>query len=424
MSPTRPHGPMTRAPWGLLPKFHRDPLGLLEDVGRGYPSLASLPFGPWTLYLATDEGAIQEVLRPHKGNFRKGPGMEANNPLIGQGLLLSEGNLWRDQRKAVARAFHPAEMDAYRVLMAERIDVGLAKFFRGESMDAKVFGRYLALAVTMQAFFGVEPKDESLDRLDEATAQVMGHFHHRARSVFRPPYHWPKAFNPSFHQGSAVLNAFIDPLFDDPATPLLLVLASAPVDRRNQEALTFLIAGHETTGSALAWTLRLLAEHPQVAERVADEAVADPKVGPGPYAEAVCLEALRLYPPVWLISRTAVQEVEVQGYRMAPGSDFLVSPWVTHRNQDYYLDPQVFRPERWLDQGQILRSRTDYRFLAFGGGPRRCPGEAFAMMELTLAISRICLRWKMRPRDETFPQPYPGVTLAPQGAMSLILTAR
>ncbi len=425
MSVKCPYGPVTRAPWGLLPRFHRDPLGLLEDVGNRYPGFASLPFGPWTLYLATEDTAVEDVLRPHKDHFRKGPGMEAQNPLIGRGLLLSEGDLWREQRKAIAPVFHPDSMKAYRIAIAERIGAAVSRFFTPGQLDAGEFGRYLALIVTMDVFFGVASAAESVRRVDKATAQVMEHFHHRARSAYRPPYHWPKVFNRAFHQASGVLTDFIEPLFDEPSTPLLKVLANSPVERRAEEALTFLIAGHETTGNALAWTLRLLAEYPDIADRVGDEALhqGDP-FQPGAYTQAVCLEALRLFPPVWLISRTATHEVEVQGYALPAGSDFLVSPWVTHRRSGYYSEPTTFRPERWIRSREVVRSRTDYRFLAFGGGPRRCPGEEFALTEMMLAISFICREWNLRPLTTALPSPHPGMTLAPHGALGLVVTRR
>ncbi len=418
MSLERPHGPTSRWPWGLLPTFHRDPLTLLERVGRRYPSMAALPFGPWTLYLATGDKAVADVLRTHKDHFRKGPGMEAKNPLIGQGMLLSEGDLWREQRRAIMPVFSHNAIKAYHAAIAHEVNVGAQKFFSAANVDAGVFGRYLALAVTLSTLFGLSPKDELISRLGESTSQVMEHFHHRARSLYRPPYAWPKAFNGAFHQSSDVLRAFVEPLLDRPNTPLLEILAQSPPDRRAQEALTFLIAGHETTGNALAWTLRLLADHPEVVERVSQEAE-----GGLVYSEAVVLESLRLFPPVWLLSRTAIQNVEVDHYHLAAGSQFLVSPWVTHRLESYYPEAESFLPERWLDGGEIKRTRTDYRFLAFGGGPRRCPGEEFALAELSLAVANICRRWRLRSR-EPFPSPTPGMTLSPRGGLEILACPR
>lgn len=424
MSARRPHGPVNRLPWGLLPQFHHDPLRLLEEVGRRYPSLATLPFGPWTLFLATDDRVVEDVLRPHKDHFRKGPGMEASNPLIGQGLLLSEGELWRDQRRAILPAFSDEQMDAYQNVMTHEVLASTAQWFTDGQIDAAQFGRHLALAVAMSALFGAEPDSEAVACVGEATRNVMAHFHRRARSLFRPPYHWPAPFNRSFHQASAVLGNYMTPLLASPATALTRILACSPLDRQNAEAITFLIAGHETTGNALAWTLRLLAEYPEVADRVSEEAKSQEGQRPSlAYAEAVCLESLRLYPPVWLISRTALTPVEVAGYRLPEGSHFLISPWVTHRIDTYYPEASAFRPERWLNQGKVVRSRADYRFLAFGGGPRRCPGEGFALREMVTAISMICRKWRMHPLG-SFPKPEPGMTLAPKGEVVLKLSQR
>ncbi len=417
-----PWGPKSRAPWGLLPKFHRDPLGLLHAVARQYPDLAALPFGPWTLYLASGESAVEDVLRPHKDHFHKGPGMEADNPLTGQGLLLTEDDVWRDQRKAIAPVFGRGTVLQYQPIMERGIEHLTGQFFSKGALDVGQFGRHLALWVTLAALFGTEPDAMQLDQVSRATQGVMAHYHQRARSVVRPPYRWPTIFNRHFYALAAELTQFVKPLLEHPPSALLEILAQSSPDRGVQEAVTFLIAGHETTGNALAWTLLLLADHPDSVLRVQQEASEVPEQRP--YTEAVVLESLRLYPPVWLLSRRSIRPVEVCGYVLPAHASFLISPFVSHRIESYYADADAFRPERWLEDGARVRhSRTDYRFLAFGGGPRRCPGEGFAMAELTLAISFICQHWQLRALASSWPQAFPGMTLAPEGDLRIMATA-
>lgn len=414
-------GLSSRAPWGLLPEFHRRPLHLLMRAASAGRPLASLAFGPWTLYLASGEEAVEAVLRPHKDHFKKGPGMEASNPLLGEGLLLSEGDVWKRERRAIHPAFASRELRVYRPAMERWIPALVGALPDRGRLEAGGFGRMVALRVALAALFAVEPADAELDRLSQATGAIMEHFHRRARSVWRPPYRWPALFNRTYHEAGEVLQGFVDPLLTlPPSTPLLAALADDPVyaeGRRSAEALTFLIAGHETTGNAIAWTLGLIARHPGWQDRLAEEVLGTP--GRPRVAEAIIRESLRLYPPVWLLSRTATVPVEVTGRSFASGTHFLVSPWVTHRLPEYYEDPEGFRPERWLDR----QATPPYRYLAFGGGPRHCPGEGFALTELALVVRAMVGRFRITLPD-AWPDPRPGMTLAPADPLVLGLEPR
>lgn len=414
-------GLVSRAPWGRLPEFHRRPLDLLMRAAALGRPLASLPFGPWTLYLAAGEEAVESVLRPHKGHFKKGPGMEANNPLFGEGLLLSEGDIWKQERRAIHPAFASEALDTYRPAMDRWVPRLVEAWAARGEWEAGRFGRTVALRVALAALFGVEPDDAELTRLSQATRAVMAHFHRRARSVWRPPYRWPMLFNRSYHEAGAVLRGFVDPLVAGPVrTPFLAALTNEdvyPGPRRSAEAITFLIAGHETTGNAIAWTLGLLARHPAWQDRVADEATG--VSGDVEVLNAVIRESLRLYPPVWLVSRTATAPVEVAGRRFATGTHFLVSPWVTHRLPEYYEDPESFRPERWIGHP----TTPSYRYLAFGGGPRHCPGEGFAYTELGLLIRALVLRYRLTAVGP-WPSPHPGMTLAPAAPLMIGVESR
>ncbi len=408
-----PPGPQTRTPWGLLPNFHRDPLTLLETLGQEYSPLTRLPFGPWTLYLAVGAEAVEDVLRSHRQHFRKGPGMDVKNPLLGRGLLLSEGETWRSERHALGAAFQPQAYSAYERAMRQEIARRVALVADGETVDVADFSRQLALAVAIQAFFGVDPDSGQMAAVGQAVENLMRHFYSRARSLWRPPYPWPQLFNRTFYHAARGLTGFVEHALEKGQSPFLDALAQLPADQRMAEAVTFLIAGHETTANALAWTLLLLSRHPEVAEHVAGETETSSASGLQlPYVRAVAFEALRLFPPVWLMSRTAVDEVGVAGYRLPSGADFLVSPWVTHRQAAYYAQATAFCPERWLTGNAVHGSSRNYRFIAFGAGPRRCPGEHFAVNEITLAISAVCRRFTLIAAS-AFPAPRAGMTLAP-----------
>jgi len=194
------------------------------------------------------------------------------------------------------------------------------------------------------------------------------------------------------------------------------------------EAITILLAGHETTATALTWTWYLLARHPEVEAKLhreleqelggrAPDANALPRLV---YAGMVLSEALRLYPPAWLIGRRALVDYELEGYTIRAGSIVIVSPYVTHHDGRFYPDPFRFDPERWTPEQR--RQRPRYSYFPFGGGPRVCIGETFAWTEALLVLATLARRWRMRPLAEA--ELEPRVTLRPKGGMPMTLTRR
>jgi cytochrome P450 len=192
------------------------------------------------------------------------------------------------------------------------------------------------------------------------------------------------------------------------------------------EAITLLLAGHETTANALAWSLHLLGAHPDVQHRLHAELddVLDGRL-PGAedmtrltYTSAVLHEAMRLYPPAWVMARRLVEEHDVAGYRLAAGSMLLLSPWAVHRDPQWWPDPDRFAPDRWLDPAAEQRPR--YAYFPFGGGPRQCVGSAFAMMEAILVLATIRQRFRLDlvPGQHVVPTPY--VTLRPEPGIRMV----
>lgn len=197
------------------------------------------------------------------------------------------------------------------------------------------------------------------------------------------------------------------------------------------ELVTLLLAGHETTALALTWTLYLLSRHPEIAARMEEEidATLEPERLPGAadlgrlrYLGWVITEAMRLYPPVYIVGREAVREVEIGGYRLSRGTIFLMSQWVVHRDPRFFPEPETFRPERWGDA--LDRQRPRFAYLPFGGGPRICIGQPLAMMEAKLVLAMVCQRFRLAASVGAPVRPYASVTLRPDGPVRLVVTRR
>jgi cytochrome P450 len=196
------------------------------------------------------------------------------------------------------------------------------------------------------------------------------------------------------------------------------------------EAVTLLLAGHETTAIALSWTWYLLARHPEIDEQVGREAraAADGRpltaadLGSLPLTERAINESLRLYPPAYTIGREAVRDCEVAGVPVRTGTTLFISPWVVHRDARWFDDPDRFDPDRW--DGDLARRLPKYAYMPFGGGPRLCIGNRFALMEAVLLLATIARRYRFTTLDPTPPVPFPTVTLRPRDGVPVVLERR
>jgi cytochrome P450 len=203
-----------------------------------------------------------------------------------------------------------------------------------------------------------------------------------------------------------------------------------PDEQVRDEAMTIFLAGHETTAVTLTWTWMLLARHPEVEKRLHNEVDAVvgtrlPTVDDLPkltYADTVLQEALRLYPPAWLIGRRALVDVELGGYLVPAGSIVILSPWVTHRDARFFHEPLRYDPDRWTGQAEAGRPRFSY--FPFGGGIRRCIGESFALMEAKLLLASIARHWRLRLDPAQRVDVLPRITLRPRYGMRMRLEAR
>jgi cytochrome P450 len=442
---TLPRGPKGRPLLGHLPEFQRDQLGFYARCAREYGDLVPVRFGRNPAILVFHPDAIEEVLVTRNRDFVKSPGVRLLRGLLGDGLLLSEGDLWLRQRRLVQPAFHRQRIAGYGDVMAAHAARRVAGWKEGEIVDVHEEMMALTQGIVAKTLFDADVSDEA-HAVGDASRILAQDFGARLSSLRQLLPAWlPTPRNLKVRRAIRRLDDIVYRMIagrrqrpEDRGDLLSILLAardaddgSAMTDRQvRDEVMTLFMAGHETTAVALSWTWYLLARSPAEDARLAGElgtVLGDraPAVTDLPalrYAELVITESMRLYPPAYGIGRQAVRPTEVAGHAIAPGVIVVLPTWVVHRDPRWYDDPEAFRPERWA--GDLARRLPRFAYFPFGGGPRQCIGNAFATMEAILILATIARRFRLIlvPGQRITPTPY--VTLRPEPGPRMRLEPR
>jgi len=371
---------------------------------------------------------IRDVLVTNQRNFRKGRGLEKARKLLGDGLLTSEGETHLRQRRLMQPAFHKERIASYAATMTEYADRVQQRWTDGATLDIAEEMMRLTLGVVGRTLFNADVESHARN-VGEALTAVLNSFWTTmlpfADLLEKLPIPLLKKGRAARAQLDAIVYGLIAERRRSPGDrgDLLSMLLLAQDEEQGgrgmtdtqvrDEAMTIFLAGHETTANALAWTWFLLSGAPHVEERLHEEVdrvlggrtptVADlPRL---PVVEQVITESMRLYPPAWLIGRRAIGAYPVNGYTLPPRTIVLVSPYVTQRDARFFDDADCFRPDRWTPE--FRQGLVPFAYFPFGGGTRRCIGEAFAWMELALVTASIAQRWRLRlvPGHPVVPQP-------------------
>jgi cytochrome P450 len=437
--PPGPHG----LPWlGVTFDLLRDPLELLERMGRDYGEISSMCYWRGARILLNAPQPIEQVLVVQHQKFTKGILLRITaDRLLGRGLLTSEGDLWRRQRRLAQPAFQRARIAAYAPAMVQIAGEQAAEWQPGERRDLAAEMMQVSLRVAMRTLFGVEVKSEAA-AVGEAMAAIMRRDLRRLRSPLKLPPTFPTPSNRRAERGYALLEGMVGRIIEEKrregcrADDLLSRLIEASDEdgshmstrQLRDETMTLLLAGHETTALCLAWTWYLLSQNPEPEARLHEEIErvlagrlpAADDLDRMPYLAAVINESLRLYPPAYTIGRTSTEPIDLGGYHFPNDTTFLLSAWVTQRDPRYFADPLAFRPERWIEGP----APEGFRYFPFGGGPRRCIGQPFALMEAGLVIATLASRFRFRlaPGHRVVPEPL--VTLRPKHGIQMIVEKR
>ncbi len=442
-------GPPAHPLLGNLREARRDPLAFYPAARRDYGDIVRFrSLGPLRWYLFSHPDDIDYVLRRNARNYHKGIFAASIVPLVGEGLLTSEGEVWRRQRRLEQPAFHrqrlaalAADMTAAAVATAE----GWGEPARvGRPLDVAAEMSRLTLQIVGRALLGTDTSGAAAT-VAGALPATLEYTMYRAESVFPLPLRLPTPRNRRFLRARAALDRLVYGIIaerrrtgadgDDLLSMLLAArdaeTGEAMTDRQlRDEVLTILLAGHETTAVALSWTWFLLSQHPEaeatlhaeLARVLGGRAPTAADVPRLPYTRQVIEEAMRLYPPVWATGRQALGDDEVRGYRLPAGSPVVLSPWVTHRHPDFWERPDAFEPERFAPGRAAGRPHLAY--FPFGGGQRQCIGNGFALLEAQLIVATLAQRYRLRPVPGHPIEPEPTVTLRPRHGLPMTLHER
>jgi cytochrome P450 len=400
-----------------LLRFRLDPLHFLQRLSKQNGDLAAFLAGTQRMVLVNHPDYIRDVLVTHNSSFRKGRALERAKRLLGQGLLTSEGSLHQSQRRLVQPAFHRQRIASYGVVMTEHSDRLSARWRDRDTFDIDREMTRLTLGIVGKTLFDADVESEA-DEIGEAMTCMIRMFHLMLFPFAELLEKLPLPTVRRYEKMRARLDTTIYRIIDERRRSgedrgdLLSMLLFAQDEESGgggmsdsqvrDEAMTLFLAGHETTANALSWIWYLLAQHPDVEEKLHLEL--DKKLGgrmPAfedipilTYAEMVVAESIRLYPPAWAIGRRCVVEQRIGNYTVPVDAIVLLSPYVTHRDPRFFRDPLRFDPERWTPEAKELRPQ--YSYFPFGGGPRRCAGEAFAWTETILILATLASRWRVR----------------------------
>ncbi|HWX55451.1 MAG TPA: cytochrome P450 [Verrucomicrobiae bacterium] len=457
-----PPGPRGLPYFGVGFQFAYDPLGLLERVARAYGDITEIRAGFMRRVLINHPDLITQVLIIQQNKFQKSEiTRQLLGELLGQGLLTSEGDFWRRQRRLAQPAFRRSRINEYAPTMVQVAEETMHGWRNGQVTDIVEQMMALTLEVAVRALFGTTLPSEAA-AVGRATTFLMRYQLGRMRSPLRLPKNWPTAANRRAERERQVLDKLVYRVIEQKQASvkqpsadscphhasgsngnrhdddvLSLLMAAMDEDgsqmtpqQLRDETMTLFLAGHETTALSLAWTWYLLGENPKAEARLQEElhGVLGGRMPEAadlerlPYLRAVVDESLRLYSPASLMSRMSIAPFSLGGYDFPTGTTVLMSQWIMHRDPRFYDDPNSFRPERWLAGLEDRLPKGAY--FPFGDGPRRCIGQDFAILDTMLVLAAIAQKFSFRlvPGHPIVPEQL--VTLRPRHGIKMTIQER
>ncbi len=420
----------------LVRKMWADALGTLTEAQRTWGDLVQFHFGPDQVVHAFHPDAVQQILQANHKNFVKGPLYDDLRPLLGQGLITADGETWKRQRKLVQPAFRQEHLERWGDLIAAEVRAQLDGWGDGGEVEVSKVMMQLTFRVVCRTVFG---SDEALDveRMYHVFTDVSEAILAESRRILRLPFWVPTLNHLRYKRALAALEAPVAALLaerrarNEPTVDLFGLLMGARDEddgdgmsarQLRDEGMTFLFAGHETTGNALTWALHELSLHPEVQDRLHAELLALPEV-PGaadlaraPLLRRVSDEVLRLHPPVWWLERQSIGPETVLGRDFPAGTRFALSPHVVQRDPRWWDDPERFDPDR-------APPRHKAAYFPFASGPRMCIGSTFALQEMGQALAGIVRRFRVVPAQDVV-EADPLVTTRVKGGLRVRLERR
>jgi cytochrome P450 len=426
-------------------RFRRDPLSFLQRLVKQYGDFVRFPMGGQLMSFVNDPESIQDVLVTYNSNFVKGRALQRARRLLGQGLLTSESDLHRRQRRLVQPAFHRQRIASYASVMVEHADRTSNRWRNADTFDMSQEMMRLTLGIVAKTLFDADVQSEA-DEIGEAMTCILRMFNLLMFPFAELIEKLPLPQMRRYHRMRARLDSVIYRIINERRQSgedhgdLLSMLLFAQDQEEDSggmsdtqvrdEALTLFLAGHETTANALSWSWYLLSQNPEVERKLHAEldevlhgrlpTIAD--VPHLPYTEMIVTESIRLYPPAWAIGRRALTEQKIGKYVVPADSIVLLSPFVTQRDARFFPEPDRFDPDRWTAEAK--QSRPQYAYFPFGGGLRRCIGEGFAWAEAILVLATLASHWRVHLVPGTRVAPRALITLRPKNGVHVTIERR
>jgi cytochrome P450 len=431
---------------GNLLDYRENRAELAMRVPRELGDIARLRIGFLPVVMVSSPDLVHEVLVDKQESFKKAPGLSFfGRPLLGNGLLTSERDFHKKQRRMMSPMFMQKRIAAYADEMAARAEKMAASYREGTAIDVSREMMELTLEIVGKTLFDAEVRDEA-EEIGVALTATMEHIIHSINQLIPIPPNWPTRRNARFKKAIARLDETIYRIIaqrraskeekGDLLSMLLLARDEADPEsgmddkQVRDEAMTLFLAGHETTANALAWAWYLLARHPEAAARLHQEVdavlggrtptLADlPQL---PYAMQVFKEAMRLYPPAYIVGRMVTEPVTIGGHPIARNTIVAVSIIGMHHRAEYFPDPERFDPDRFSAEREKTIPR--FAFLPFGAGPRVCIGNHFALMEGQILVATMAQRLRFELLSQRPVDAEPLITLRPRGGIPMRVRRR
>jgi cytochrome P450 len=439
-----PPGPKGHLITGVMREFNRDTLGFITRL-RDYGDVVRSRFLYLYAYFLYDPADIETMLTTNARSYRKAQSLRSPffHRLVGNGLVTSEGDFWRRQRRLAQPAFHRQRINSYGDIMVEYATRAIAQWKTGEQRDISKDMTRLTLEIVVKTLFNSDVSNDA-DHVGEMLSVLVKPFASQATLKWILDNRLPTPGHRRYFNAVSQIDKIIFRIIADRRASgsdegdLLSMLLQAQDEDGSQmsdaqlrdEVMTLFLAGHETTALALSWSWYLLATHPEAEKKFhaeLEEVLGGraPEVSDLPrlkYTEMIAKEAMRLYPPAYAIGREALEETEIGGYRVPKRTQLFAFQWVTHRDARYFERPDAFEPERWVSES--MQRLPKYAYFPFGGGPRQCIGNYFAMMEIVLLLATIGQRFRFLLAQGQTVEVLPVLSLRPKNGIKVVVEER
>jgi len=441
-------GPRGQFLLGSTRDFQRDPLNFIQHVAREYGPVARFRLAHVAFNLVSHPEGIQQVLQGNNHNYIKGEFFDPVRQMAGDGLFASEGAHWLRQRRLMQPAFHRQRIAGFAEIMVRQTGNMLESWESlarsSEPVDISHEFTELTMRIIAETMFSTRLA-EDVHLISNALTYLLADLNFRFQVPFYPRISFPTPRNLRAQKALRAIDEVLYPIIRERRqnkgqhNDLLQMLMDARDDETGEamtdqnlrnEVITMFVAGHETTAVLLTWLFHILSAEPEWETRLVDEVTAALQGRiPGfedlpnfPTLRMAIDETLRLYPPLWITNRNAVQDDNICGYRIQAGEVAGIAPYVTHRLPEYWPDPERFDPLRF--RPEMIASRPRFAYLPFGGGPRQCIGNNFAIVEAQLIFALLAPRYRLQALSHQLVQLEPTATLRPKDGLWMEIKKR